>query len=144
MAPGRGVPAGLSPHTRQRLRDNSRSPTPSPSRMLLPEQHPDSKPSASFARIQFWRGTGVLLLNQQSLHPAVDLMGICALKPNFLAGLHEPTNHSQTQLLCFVRPDVQSPACLARWDHLVLESTSPFRLILHWKRVRSHFVVILC
>jgi hypothetical protein len=49
--------------------------------------------------------------------------------------LVEPANCFQAQLLCFVHADVQSPACLILQAHLVLESDSPFRLILYWKRV---------
>ena len=73
--------------------------------------------------------------DQHSLHPAIDLLPILALKPDFLARLNEPANRFQTQLLCFVHADVQSPACLILQAHLVLESNPSFRLILYWKRV---------
>src|SRR5271155_1501341 len=84
---------------------------------------------------------GILLLNKHPLYPAVDLPPIMALKPDSRAGPDEPANLLQTQLLCFVHPDVQSPACLPLQAHLVLESTPPFRLILYWTRltlVKSH------
>jgi hypothetical protein len=74
-------------------------------------------------------------LKTRVAYPAVDLTTIGALKPDFLAGLDEPANRFQAQLLCFVHADVQSPACLTLQAHLVLESIPPFRLILHWKRV---------
>ena len=40
---------------------------------------------------------GVLLLDLQSLHTAVDLLTAFALRPDFLAGLEEPANRA---LLC--------------------------------------------
>src|SRR5271156_5072854 len=78
---------------------------------------------------------GILLLNKHPLYPAVDLPPIMALKPDSRAGPDEPANLLQTQLLCFVHADVQSPACLPLQAHLVLESTPPFRLILYWTRL---------
>jgi hypothetical protein len=67
--------------------------------------------------------SGVLLRDHHSLHPAVDLLTIFALKPDFLACLNESPNPFQTQLLCFVHADVQSPACLILQAHLVLEES---------------------
>src|SRR5271157_1836917 len=42
---------------------------------------------------------------------------------------------TQTQLLCFVHAGCQSSACHPLQAHLVLETGSSFRLILHWKRL---------
>ena len=64
---------------------------------------------------------GVLLLDQHPLHPDIDLMAVLALEPDFRTGLDEPDHRFQTQLLCFVHADVQSPACLTLQAHLVLE-----------------------
>jgi len=75
----------------------------------------------------------VLLMDQNLLHPATDLPTVPASKTDFLAGLIEPANCFQTQLLCFVHAAVQSPACLTLQALLVLESTPAFRLILCWK-----------
>jgi hypothetical protein len=72
-----------------------------------------------------------------SFHPAIDWLAICAIKPDFLAGLDEPANRFQAQLLWFVHADVQSPACLTLQTHLVLESTPLFKLILNWKECEA-------
>ena len=60
---------------------------------------------------------GALLPHQNLLHPAIDLMTVLAFKSKLLAGLNEPANRFQTQLLCFVLADVQSPACLTLQAH---------------------------
>jgi hypothetical protein len=57
------------------------------------------------------------------IQPAIDLLAIATRKPDFLAGLQQPANRFQTQIFCFVRADVQSPACLILQPHLVLEES---------------------
>ena len=57
MARGRGVPAGPLPHTGSAFATTRGHRTFPPSRILHPERHPDSKLSASFARMESWPGT---------------------------------------------------------------------------------------
>jgi len=53
----------------------------------------------------------------------MDSLTALSLKLELLDSLSEPTNRFQSQLLGFVKADVQSPACLTLQDLLVLEET---------------------
>jgi hypothetical protein len=56
-------------------------------------------------------------------HPAVNLFSILALKTDSVTGRHKPSNLFQTQLLCSVHADLQSPSCLILQADLVLEES---------------------
>ena len=96
-------------------RDQPRRLRPAQSRYLL-----DVTPHLAPPRLA---PLGVRLLDEHLLYPAIDLLPIFTLEPDFLAGLNEPANRFQTQLLCFAHADVQSPACLILQAHLVLEES---------------------
>src|ERR1019366_4072764 len=78
----------------------------------------------------------VLLLAQNLLHPAVNLLAMFAFEPDAFAGFSKSLDLIQVQLLCFVHAGCQSSACHLLQAHLVLETASSFRLILYWKRLR--------
>src|SRR5271156_5990400 len=118
------VDCGFPPATRSVALNQPRHLRPAQTRHLL--HVAPQKPSSRLAL------SGVLLLDQNSLNPTVPLLPILALKPDFLAGRDETPHSFQTQLLCLMHADVQSPACLLLQAHLVLESIPPFRLILYW------------
>ena len=69
----------------------------------------------------------ILVKAEQALHPAVHLRAAASGKPHTLPGRKKCLDLNQTQLLCSKHADHPS-SDLARSD-------SPFRLILHWKRV---------
>src|ERR1039458_7713806 len=79
----------------------------------------------------------VLVMAEQTLHPAVNLRAPATGEPHTLRGSKKCLDLNQTQLLCSKHADHPSSACPLRLlqAHLALESTPPLRLILRWTRV---------
>jgi hypothetical protein len=106
------------------------------SRSLVFAVRPIGRSSAWQSATSVCRRNFLLLLAEYALDPAVHLFSLLTRKLDCFAGFYEPANLLQTQLLRFLHADVQSSACLILQAHLVLETSPPFRLILHWKRLK--------
>src|ERR1039458_2666214 len=79
----------------------------------------------------------VLVMAEQTLHPAVNLRAPATGEPHTLRGGKKCLDLNQTQLLGSKHADHPSSACPFQplQAHLALESTPPLRLILRWTRV---------
>jgi len=109
-------------------RDQARHLRPAPARHLLQvTSHQSPRRTAELL---------VLLLTENRLDPAVNLLGSFAFEPDAGAGFQKRRHRIQVQFLCFVHAASQSSACHWLQAHLVVESHLPFRLILYWIRLR--------